>query len=288
MSYVGAPLRRREDRPLLTGRGRFVDDISLPGMLYMAVVRSPHAHARIVSVRTEDAAAAPAVAATVTASDLPTPIPRLPASAMFPGVAKALHPLLADQVVRYAGEPVAAVLADDRYAAVDAAERVRVEYETLPAVVDLEQALESGAPVVHPALGSNLVLTLEVKAGDPEAAFRQADVSVECDMAQPRLAPVPLECRRVVASYDAGHDGLEVWLSTQTPHEARDGMAEVLGMPCEAVRVIAPDVGGGFGAKGTLYPDEVLAAYLARRLRRPVKWIEERTENFLAMTHGRG
>jgi carbon-monoxide dehydrogenase large subunit len=287
MPYLGVPLRRREDRPLVTGAGRFVDDISLPGMLHMAVVRSPHAHARLVSVHTEDAAAMSGVAAIVTARDLPAPVPCVPAAAMFPGVAKALQPLLADRVVRYAGEPVAAVLADDRYTARDGAERVRVEYEALPAVVDLDRALEPGAPVIHPALGSNLVFTLEVKGGDPDAAFQRADAVVECDMAQPRLAPVPLECRGVVASYDAGRGRAEIWLSTQTPHEARDGIAEVLGMPTNDVRVIAPDVGGGFGAKGTLYPDEVLAAYLARQLSRPVKWVEDRSENLRAMTHGR-
>ncbi len=287
-TYVGFPLRRREDLPLLTGLGHFVDDITLPNMLHMAVVRSPHAHARLRAIDTHAAAASPGVAAVVTPGDLPTPIPRLPAAPMYPGVRLALHPLLADQVVRYAGEPVAAVLAEDRYTARDAAERIRVEYEALPAVADLEGALEPGAPVIHPALGSNVVFTLEVGGGDLEAAFGQADVVVEAEMVQPRLAAVPLECRGVVAAYDAARDRLEVWLSTQTPHTARGGIAGVVGIPADRVRVIAPDVGGGFGAKAALYPDEALAAYLAWRMRRPVKWVEDRVENFRAMIHGRG
>jgi aerobic carbon-monoxide dehydrogenase large subunit len=257
-------------------------------MLHMAVVRSPYAHARILGIHPEEAAAVPGVTAVVTAGDLPAPVPRLPAVTMFPGVAAVLHPLLADAVVRYAGEPVAAVLAEDRYTARDGAERVRVEYEALPAVVDLDRALEPGAPVIHPPLGSNLIFTHEVRGGDPEAAFRQAEVIVDAELEQPRLAPVPMECRGVVASYDAERDRLEVWLSTQTPHGARADIAETLGIAEESIRVVAPDVGGGFGAKGTLYPDEVLAAYLARRLRRPVKWVEDRLESFRTTTHGRG
>jgi carbon-monoxide dehydrogenase large subunit len=288
MTYVGSSIRRREDRPLLTGAGRFVDDIKLPGMLHMAVIRSPHAHARLVAVDTRAAARIPGVAAVITGSDLPSPIPRLPAVPMYPGVTRVLHPLLAETVVRYAGEPVAAVLARDRYVARDAAERVRAEYEPLPAVVDLDAALEPGAPVIHPALGSNVVFTLDAGGGDLEATFRQADVVVEAEFEQPRLAAVPLECRGVVASYDVARERLEVWLSTQIPHGARDGIAEVLGIPPARVRVVAPEVGGGFGAKGMLYPDEALAAYMAWHLRRPVKWVEDRVENLRATIHGRG
>jgi aerobic carbon-monoxide dehydrogenase large subunit len=288
MAYVGSSLRRREDRPLITGGGRFVDDISFPNMLHMAVVRSAHGHARVVAVHTEEARGVSGVVAVITAADLPAPIPRLPAIEMFSGVGAMLHPLLAGEIVRYAGEPIAAVLAEDRYAARDGAERVRVEYEPLPAVCDLDKALEQEAPVVHASLGSNLVFEHEVTGGDVEAAFRTADVVVECAMEQPRLAPVTMECRGAVASYDTGRGRLEVWLSTQTPHGARSDIATVLGIPEESIRVVAPDVGGGFGAKGALYPDEVLAAYLARHVERPVKWVEDRAESFRAMTHGRG
>ncbi len=288
MPYIGSPLRRREDRRLLLGAGTFVDDLRLPGMLHMAVVRSPHAHARIRTIDSRDAAMTPGVVTVVTGRELPSPIPRLPAAAMFPGVQAALHPLLADETVRYAGEPVAAVLAADRYTARDAAERVRVEYETLPPVVDLARALDPAASVIHAAAGSNTIFTVETSGGDPEAAFRRADVVVALELRQPRLAPAPLECRGILASYDAARDRLEVWLSTQIPHEARQKIAEFLGVAADRVRVVAPDVGGGFGAKGAVYPDEMLVAYLAWRLRRPVKWVEDRLENFRAMMHGRG
>jgi aerobic carbon-monoxide dehydrogenase large subunit len=288
MTYVGRPLRRREDYPLITGAGRFLDDITLPGLLHMAVVRSAHAHARITAVHTQDAAATHGVVAAVTAADLGPSVPRMAAVIRFPGVAKVLHPLLADGVVRYVGEPVAAVVAEDRYVARDAAERVAIEYEVRPAIVDVDRALEPGAPVLYPELGSNCIFTHEVRAGQPEAAFSQAEVVVEATLDQPRLAAVTMECRGIIASYDAGEDRLQVWLSTQTPHGARDEIAEALGVPAERVRVIAPDVGGGFGAKGTRYADEILAVHLARRLRRPVKWIEDRRESFSTMTQSRG
>jgi aerobic carbon-monoxide dehydrogenase large subunit len=288
MAYVGRPLRRREDYPLLTGAGRFLDDITLPGLLHMAVVRSAHAHARINAVHTRAATETCGVVAAVTAADLGSPVPRVPAVIRFPGVAKVLHPLLADRIVRYVGEPVAAIVAEDRYVARDAAERVGIEYEVLPAVVSLDGALEPGAPVLFPELSSNCVFTHEVRAGDPEAAFGQAEVVVEATLEQPRLAAVTMECRGIVASYDAGEDRLVIWLSTQMPHAARAEIAAALGVPAERVRVIAPDVGGGFGAKGTRYADEILAAHLARRLRRPVKWIEDRQESFRTMTQGRG
>ena len=288
MAYVGRPLRRRGDYPLITGTGRFLDDISLPGLLHMAVVRSAHAHARIKAVHTQDATATRGVVAAVTAADLSSPVPRVPAVIRFPGVAKVLHPLLADGIVRYVGEPVAAVVAEDRYVARDAAERVGIEYDVLPAVVNLDWALEQGAPVLFPELRSNCVFTHEVRAGEPEAAFGRAEIVVEATLEQPRLAAVTMECRGIVASYDAGEDRLEIWLSTQMPHAARAEIAGALGVRAERVRVIAPDVGGGFGAKGTRYADEILAAHLARRLRRPVKWIEDRQESFRTMTQGRG
>jgi aerobic carbon-monoxide dehydrogenase large subunit len=254
----------------------------------MAILRSPHAHARVRGIHADGAAALPSVVAVVTRSDLPPQVQRLPAVAMYPGVAATLQPLLADEVVRYVGEPIAAVLAEDLYTAKDGVERVRVEYEELQAVVDMDRALEPGAPVIHSALGSNLVFELEVRGGDPEAAFTGADVVIEADLIQPRLAPAPMECRGVLASYDPERDRWDVWLSTQTPHGARADLAETLGVSEESVHVIAPDVGGGFGAKGALYPDEALAVYLARRLRRPVKWVKDRSENLRAMIHGRG
>jgi aerobic carbon-monoxide dehydrogenase large subunit len=288
VTYVGAPVRRREDRALLVGGGRFVDDVRLPEMLHMAVVRSPHAHARILEVATAPAQAIAGVTAVVTASDLPDPVPRIGVPPLFPDLDSVTHPLLAGSVVRYAGEPVAVVLARNRYEAEDAAERVRVRYDPLPAVLDPEASAASGAPVLHHGRTSNVVFARAISGGDPDGAFRQAAVTIDVAMEQPRLAAVPLECRGAVAAYDAGHDRIEVWLSTQTPHAAKARIADALGIPRDHVRVVAPDVGGGFGAKGSLYPEEVLVAYLARRLARPVKWVEDRAENLKVMTHGRG
>ncbi len=288
MPYVGSPVRRREDRALLTGAGRFVDDIGLPRMLHLAVVRSTHAHARLGRIDTKDATALPGVAAVFTAADLPAPGPRIPPVPIVPGLDTVAHPLLADGIVRYVGEPIAAILASDRYTAEDAADRVRVAYDVLPALVDPEGALAPEAPVLHAGRTSNLVFERTVSGGDPDAAFRSAAVVVEAVLEQPRLAAVPLECRGIVAAYDPRADRIEVWLSTQTPHGARDLIAEILEIPRDRVRVVAPDVGGGFGAKGSLYPEEVLAAYLVLRLRRPIKWVEDRIENLRVMTHGRG
>ncbi len=288
MPYAGIPLRRREDRALLVGAGRFIDDVRLPGMLHMAVVRSPHAHARLVDIATAEALAVPGIVAVITAGDLPAPTPRIGVVPVFPGLDSVTHPLLAHGVVRYSGEPVAAVLARNRYDAEDAAERVRVRYDVLPAVTDVDTAIAPEAPVLHPGRTSNVVFSHTASGGDPDAAFRRAAVVVDLTMEQPRLAAVPIECRGAVAAYDRTADRVEVWLSTQTPHSARAQIAQILGTPIEHVRVVAPDVGGGFGAKGSLYPEEVLVAYLARRLRRPIKWIEDRAENLRCTTHGRG
>lgn len=254
----------------------------------MAVVRSPRAHARVLEIDSAEARRAPGVVAVITAADLSAPVPRVAVPPVFPGLDTVTHPLLADGIVRYVGEPVAAVLAQDRYAAEDAAERVRVRYDPLPAVTDPEAAIAPDAPVLHPGRASNLVFARTLAGGDPDAAFRRAAVAVDVSMEQPRLAAVPMECRGAVAAPDRAADRVEVWISTQTPHAARARIAETLGVPLDRVRVVAPDVGGGFGAKGSLYPEEVLVAYLARRLARPVKWVEDRAENLKAMAHGRG
>ncbi|HLY24591.1 MAG TPA: xanthine dehydrogenase family protein molybdopterin-binding subunit [bacterium] len=288
MAYVGTPLRRREDRRLLTGASRFLDDIRLPGMVHAAIVRSPHAHARVVRLDVQAALAMPGVVAVLTGRDLGSPVPRIPAVPMFPGVAKATHPLLAEDTVRYVGQPVAVVAAVSRYAAEDAVDAVRVEYEPRPAVVDLDAAVAAGAPVLHESLGGNVVFTRDVRAGDPEAAFRDAAAVIEATFEQPRLAGMPLECRGVLARYDAASGRFEITLSTQSPHGARETLAGLLGVEPDHVRVIAPDVGGGFGVKGIDYPEEALAALLARRLQRPVAWAEDRLEDLRSTVQGRG
>ncbi|HEV2283834.1 MAG TPA: xanthine dehydrogenase family protein molybdopterin-binding subunit [bacterium] len=288
MTYIGTPLRRREDRRLLTGASRFLDDIRLPGMVHAAIVRSPHAHARVVRLDVQAVGAVSGVVAVLTGRDLGSPVPRIPALPMFPGVAQATHPLLAEDTVRYVGQPVAVVVADSRYAAEDAADAVRVEYEPRPAVVDLDAAVAAGAPVLHESLGGNVVFTREVRAGDPEAAFRDAAAVIEAAFEQPRLAGMPLECRGVLAQHHAASGRFEITLSTQSAHGARDTLAEILGVEPDRVRVIAPDVGGGFGVKGIDYPEEALAALLARRLQRPVAWAEDRLEDLRTTVQGRG
>jgi carbon-monoxide dehydrogenase large subunit len=288
MPYVGSAFRRREDRRLLTGASRFLDDIRLPGMGHAALVRSPHAHARVVRVDAAAARGLPGVAAVLTAEDLGPPVPRIPAVPVFPGIGAARHPLLAGGTVRYVGQPVAVVVADSRYAAEDAAEAVRVEYEPLPAVADAGAALDPAAPVLHPALGSNVIFSRDVRSGDAEAAFRGAAVVVEATFEEPRLAGLPMEGRGVVARYDETSDRYEITLSTQSPHGARETLAELLGVAADRVRVVAPDVGGGFGVKGIDYPEEALAAILARRLGRPVAWAEDRLENLKTTVQGRG
>ena len=285
--YVGARVKRIEDPKLIRGEGQYVDDLTLPGMLHAAFVRSPHAHARIVRIDLGAARAMPGVAAALAASDLPEigkPLPTLTVSDMK----TAAHHPLASGEVHYVGQPVAVVVAGDAYTARDAVERVAVTYEPLPAVVDLDRAA-AGAPYVHDALGTNVAYTQILDAGDVEAAFRGAPVVVRQRMINQRLAPVSLEPRGIVAMYDGGTGQgiLTVWNSTQEAHALRDGIGQTLGLETRRIRVITPDVGGGFGAKLNTYPEDAVIAQLARRLGRAVKWIETRRENMLTTTHGR-
>jgi aerobic carbon-monoxide dehydrogenase large subunit len=285
--YVGARVKRIEDPKLIRGEGQYVDDLTLSGMLHAAFVRSPHAHARIVRVDLAPARALPGVAGAFAAGDLAEiqkPLPALSVGDML----TVAHLPLASGEVHYAGQPVAVVVADDPYAAYDAAARVSVEYAPLPAVVDLDRAA-AGAPYVHQSLGTNVAYRQSMDEGDVEAAFRQAPVVVRQRMVNQRLAPVSLEPRGTMAMYDGsmGQGILTVWTSTQEAHAIRDGIAQTIGLETRRIRVITPDVGGGFGAKLNTYPEDAVIAHLARRLGRPVKWIESRRENMLTTTHGR-
>jgi len=286
--HVGARVKRIEDPKLIRGEGAYVDDLALAGMLHAVFLRSPHGHARIVTVGLEAARRHPGVVAALAAPDLRNvqkPIPVIPVE----GMREAPHTPLADAVALYAGQPVAVVVADTATAARDAADLVEVQYAPEPAVVDLERAA-AGAPFVHPTLGTNVAFTTVLERGDVAAAFRDAPVRVAQRMVNQRVAAVPLEPRGTVAMYDGsqGQGMLIVWTSTQEAHAIRDALSELLGLEARRIRVITPDVGGGFGAKLNTYPEDVVVAELARRLKRPVKWIETRTENLLAMTHGRG
>jgi aerobic carbon-monoxide dehydrogenase large subunit len=284
--HVGRALRRKEDPRLITGRARYVDDISLPGTLWAALVRSPEANAKIVSIDASAARARPDVHAVFTNEDMADLTGPLPMAWVPPGVEvkNPDHWPLARGAVKHVGDPVAVVLGDDRYAVVDAAEDVVVQYEPLPVVIDPEAAL-SGGPLVHEELGTNQVHEWSLSGGDLEAGFAQADVVVERRVVNHRTAGAPIEPRGVLADHRAG--SLTVWSSTQVPHFVRLFLAILLGMSEERVRVVAPEVGGGFGSKLQVYGEEVLAAWCSRKLDRPVKWIETRTENMAVAHQGR-
>ncbi|HLN11955.1 MAG TPA: molybdopterin cofactor-binding domain-containing protein [bacterium] len=282
--FVGARVKRVEDPRFLRGHAQYVGDLRTAGLLHLVFIRSPHAHARLVGVRTDLAAAAPGVAAVLTGVDLASLTPK-PIAIRPAGLHVVPHTPLAQDVVRYVGQPVAAVVATDEYRARDAAALVDVAYEPLPSVVDPERALEPGAPRVHPRLESNLAFEHGWAAGDVEGAFRDAAQVVHGRFVHPRVAAAPMEPRGCMARYDGSQ--LTVWISTQLPHTMRADLSVVFGLPEHRIRVIAPEVGGSFGCKTLLYDDEIVTVSAALRLGRPVKWVETRSENFLATAHGR-
>jgi carbon-monoxide dehydrogenase large subunit len=287
-SYIGRSLKRVEDPKLLTGRGQYVEDLKFPGLVYLAFLRSPHAHARVTALRTEVARQAPGVIRIVTAGDL-GPLRPLPAMAVLPGLKVSACPYLAHAVVDAPGVPVAAVVAESPALARDAAELIGVDYEPLPAVADQdpEHTLRAGAALAHPELGTNQAFSWPLKGGDVDTAFATAAQVVKVRAEHNRLAGAPMEPRGVVAQYLPGADELTLWLTTQNPFLTRADLAAVLDFPEHKLRVIAPDVGGGFGVKGPLYREEVVAAVLARQLGRPVQWISTRSEDLLTTIHGR-
>lgn len=284
---LGRPLRREEDLRLMTGRGRYVGDIRLPGMLYAAFVRSPYARARILGLDAARALRLSGVRLVLTGSDVKQRTELL-TTVEGEGVKSTKRLALAADQVRYVGEPVALVVAEDPYLAQDAAELVEVSYHPLEPVVDPERALQPGAPRVHEELPDNIGYYVKLEKGDVEGAFREADHVIKLELVNQLVAPVPLEPRGVVASYDAGSGQLTIWLSTQSPHEAREELARILRLHESRVRVISPDVGGAFGSKITVSPEEVAVALASITLGRPVKWEESRRENLIAGSHGRG
>ena len=288
--FVGQSLPRREDEALITGRGTWTDDITPPGAVHLAIVRSPVAHARITAIDVAAAQQQPGVVAVFTGEDLageflagiPTGWP-VTEDILIPE-----HMPLARGEVNHVGDGVAVVVATSPTAARDASELVVVDYDELPAVVDVEAALEPGSPLVHEQFGTNHCYTWPLAVGDVDAAFAEADVVVEGRYLQQRVLPSPMETRGVVVTPDAYGGGFTVHTSTQVPHFVRDILAAICGVSDTKLRVVAPDVGGGFGAKLNVYAEEALALVLARRLRKPVKWTETRSEHHVATTHGRG
>ena len=283
--FIGERVKRREDPRLITGTATYVDDLRLPGMLHALVLRSPHAHAKINSIDVEATRKAPGVVAVLTGADLKDKIGTLPCAAIADH--KPFHPVLAEGKVRYVGEPVAAVVAADPYKAQDALDLVEVDYDPLDAVVDPEKALEPGAPLIHETFGTNLVHRAEVPGPGVEEAMQKAHRIVRFRVVNQRLAPVPIEARGVVAQWHRASGQLTLWSSTQIPHLLRSALAGMLNLAENRTRVIAPEVGGGFGCKLNVYREEALTAYLAIALGKPIKWIERRRENLAATTHGR-
>ncbi|MGE0747466.1 MAG: xanthine dehydrogenase family protein molybdopterin-binding subunit [Rhodospirillales bacterium] len=293
--YVGRPVARREDNRFLRGEGRYVPDLNLPRMVHLAFARSQMAHARIAKLDLAAARAAPGVVAAFTGEEVARDLAPIGGGQVV--VPKPWRdrfdftldippqPIMAHGKVRYVGEAYAVVLAADRYVAEDAVELIEAEFEPLPAVVDLDTA-ESG-PKVHDAMASNKVALVHTSKGRGKAALADAPHRLKRRFYHHRYAAMPMECRAVAADYDGRTDTLTVWSSTQVVHWIRKEIAGVLNMPEEKIRVIAPDVGGGFGGKGHVYPEDLLVPYLARKLRRPVKYVEDRQEHILNSAHAR-
>ncbi len=290
-TMIGARVQRREDPKLITGHGHYVDDISLVNMAHMSVVRSPHAHARIKSIDTSHALASKGVVAVLTSAEIkPHILGPIPVTASFVPDKKQVpeqYPIASDEVL-YAGEPVAIVIAEDRYLADDAAQLVVVDYEPLPAVMDLEKAMAPGSPLVKSDRPDNIGWEAVFPSGDIDAAFAEADVVVKERIGQQRLFPTAMETRGCVADWTPYDNRVTLWTSTQVPHFIRLFVGGALGVPESQFRVISHDVGGGFGAKLRPYPEEYLATAASKICGRPVKWIEDRTESLQATTQGRG
>jgi carbon-monoxide dehydrogenase large subunit len=284
----GSSVKRREDPRLITGGATYTDDIKLPNMAYAAFVRSPHAHARIKSVNKAAASAAAGVVAVFTGADLVGKVGNIPTAWLVPNsdLKTPAHPPLAIDTVRYVGDAVAVVIAESRGAAADAAGLVEVDYEPLPVVVDQEKAVRAGAPQLHADAPNNVAFRWILKGGDV-SVFQHADVTIKQRILNQRLIPTAIETRGSVAQFNAGTKELTLWVTSQNPHIHRLLLSGILGIPEHRLRVIAPEVGGGFGSKIHCYPEEAIVSYAAMALNRPVKWSEDRSENYVATTHGR-
>jgi carbon-monoxide dehydrogenase large subunit len=285
--WIGRPLKRREDHRLLTGAGSYVDDLRPPGCVHAALLRSPHAHARIAHLDVETARRDPRVLLVVTGKDVAHLGP-MPVNRLVPDMRVPPHPILAETHVHAAGTPVAAVVAEDPYAAYDGLDLIGVEYEALPALPEPEAALAEGAPLLFSGIDSNRALTRIIREGDVHRAFAAAAHVVPLRVAQSRISAVALEPRSVLASFDRSTDELTMWVSCQAPFRIRAEVARMLELPESRVRVIAPDVGGGFGVKTGPYREDVLLAWLTRRLGRPVKWVATRREDQITTNQARG
>jgi carbon-monoxide dehydrogenase large subunit len=292
-AMLGTPIKRREDPRLITGQATYVDDIKLPGMLYMAVLRSPYGHARINSINTDAARKHPGVVAVYTAEDLKGKVGNVAVAVPVGHISEGMgvHGPLANGKVRFFGDPVAAVIADDRYSARDARDLIEVDYEPLPAAIDVEKAMQPGAQLLYEEFGTNVAFGMHPPTEEIDKVFEQtkADggVVVKGRFVNQRIVAAAMETRGVVAEFRKADKTLTVWSSSQIPHVLRNILAATVGLPQHQVRVIVPEVGGAFGSKLNVYPEELVAAFAAMKTGHPVKWIEERSENFAATIHGR-
>lgn len=287
--YVGRPLTRREDERLLTGAGLYVADVELPGEVHLAVLRSPHAHAIVREVDVSAARTCEGVVAALSFADLGPNVQRLPMLVPHKNLRPRMPYPLADHKVRHVGEPVAVVAAESRYLAEDAVEAIHVEYEVLPPVTNAEAALEPGAPILHEGSDGNLSAWFTQSIGDIERAFKQADVVIEETFEFGRVSGQPMEPRGVVARWERSKLGeaLTMWDATQSPHIVRRVLSDMFGLPQQAIRVIAADVGGGFGIKNRFYAEEFLTPFIARLTGRPALWVEDRREDLLTTYQAR-
>ena len=293
---IGERVKRREDPRLIQGRGTYVDDLKIAGMRHIAFKRSDIAHGRITSIDTSAAEQMDGVEAVFTGADIAKILAPMPIATPFPSPE---HRAVAVDVVRFAGEPVALVVASDRYTARDAADAIVVKYDPLPAVVDPEMAMKGQPVVIHPDFKNNLAVALvpsgtgvapDMSSVDDTAvnkAFAEADVLISQRMVNHRLVPNAMEPRGVVAHWEPGKDTMTIWSSTQNPHILKTMIAAMNGLGQHQVRAIAPEVGGGFGAKINIYAEEYVCSVVSKKLGMPIKWIEDRSEAFVATTHGR-
>src|SRR5947199_2749167 len=293
-AMVGSPIKRREDPRLITGQSTYVDDIKLLGMLHMAVVRSPYGHARINSINTDAARKHPGVVAVYLAEDLKgASVGNIAIAVPLGEIANGMgvRGPLAEGKVRFYGDPVAVVIAEDRYVARDARDLIEVDYEPLPAAIDVEKAMQPGAPLLYEEFQTNVAFSLHPPTDAIDKVFEQtrADggVVVKARLVNQRLAPASMETRGVVADYRKAGKTLTLWSSSQIPHLLRNLLAATVGLPQHQVRVIVPEVGGGFGSKLNVYPEELVATFASMKLRHPINWIEDRDEALAVTIHGR-
>lgn len=287
MPYIGTRVKRQEDLRLLRGIGKYVGDIHRVGMVHAAILRSTHAHARISKIETSNAAKLPGVIGILTARDMPG-LKTIPMrTGRIPGLERSQQTPIATDTVRYVGEPIAIVVAESRYIAEDALELIDVEYDALDAVTDARKSIQAGAPQLHPAVPNNVAANFQVNVGDVDRVFADCDLIFEEEFSTQRHAAVPLETRGLVAEFDEGKGLLTMWGPTKMTHTNWRILSELTGLPQSCIHFIEPEVGGGFGARGEFYPEDFLVPFAAMHFRKPICWIEDRSENLKACNQSR-